>query len=355
MTIPRKCLTLSLAWLAIFGGYAPAAASGGTGPAPAPPRYDAGFDLWRREMPELLVRTLAERRGERRSAHGFTALQAACLYGPPELIEDLLERGADPNARPDGWEAMGRSGDAPLGLLLANESLPMPVKERMARLLLDAGADPEGPMCEASSMYGNVVRRESPFLMLRGPSCDALRLLLLQYGEQNVNRRWKRIPVDGLSSEYSLAIVQKLLEGGLDPNTAGEKGATLLWQAMMDGDLAATKLLLEYGADANRRSRYFSPPLFRILESRATRPRSAEDALAMARLLLDHGADIHALDNAGRSLLRFYGSRNSVAAEELARFFRQCGAVMDPDAPGMREQLKARARQASQKGRSNKP
>lgn len=132
---------------------------------------------------------------------------------------------------------MGRAGDAPLGLLLGNGSLPLPLKERMARLLLDHGADP------------------------------------------------------------------------------------------------------------NRRSRYFSPPLFRLIAASSGKERSLDDMLTMARLLPAHGTDRHALDNSGRSLLRFYGKTGGRRAKKLTSFFQERGAVLDPDAPGMREQLKARARQ----------
>lgn len=315
--------------------------------AGARPGMCLGHDLWLREMPGLLDQTLRSQRADLRSPQGFTALQAACLYGQAELIEDLLRRGADPNARPDGWEAMGRAGDAPLGLLLGNGSLPLPLKERLARLLLDHGADPEGPMISlpADVRYRHIFRT-SPFLTLQNRKNAALRLLLLQYGEQDMRLRWperQRIAV-GLSADDSFAVVQKLLEGGFDPNVAGEKGITPLWRAMMKGDLAMMQLLLDHGANPNRRSRYFSPPLFRLKAGSSGKERSLDDMLTMARLLLDHGAYRHALDNSGRSLLRFYRQTGGRHAEELTSFFRERGAVLDPDAPGMREQLKARAR-----------
>lgn len=324
--------------------------------AGARPGLFMGHDRWLREMPGLLGRTLRSHRADLRSPQGFTALQAACLYRQAELIEDLLRRGADPNARPDGWEAMGRAGDAPLGLLLGNGSLPLPLKERLARLLLDHGADPEGPMISfPADGRDRRIFRTSPFLTLRDSKNDVLRLLLLQYGEQDMRLRWperQRIAV-GLSADDSIAVVQKLLDGGFDPNVAGEKGITPLWLAMMNGDLAMMRLLLDHGADPNRRSRYFSPPLFRLNAGYSGKKRTLDDMLTMARLLLAHGADRHALDNSGRSLLRFYRQTGGRHAEELISFFRERGAVLDPDAPGMREPLKARVRQVVPVHRTN--
>ena len=99
-----------------------------------------GWELWQQEMPELLRRTAETVDATLRSPHGFTALQAACLFGESTLIEALVERGADVNACPEDREHMGLVGEPPLALLARNATLPAKELNRLTRLLQSYGA-----------------------------------------------------------------------------------------------------------------------------------------------------------------------------------------------------------------------
>lgn len=103
--------------------------------------------------------------------------------------------------------------------------------------------------------------------------------------------------------------VQRLLDGGADPNARNDAGATaLMWTV---GDLAKTRLLLDRGADPNARSgegrtpltiaatQFGSEPVVKLLLDRGAKPSgaalveaaSAGDA-AVVRMLIDAGADV---------------------------------------------------------------
>src|SRR5262249_6890282 len=109
--------------------------------------------------------------------------------------------------------------------------------------------------------------------------------------------------------------VQRLLDGGVDPNARNSAGATaLLWAVE---DLEMTRLLLEYGADVNARSddgrtailaatgRVGAAPVVRLLldygaspsdGSRETNPLFASARIGdadMIQLLLDRGVDVN--------------------------------------------------------------
>jgi ankyrin repeat protein len=95
-----------------------------------------------------------------------------------------------------------------------------------------------------------------------------------------------------ISQPGDIEMLRVLLEHGADPNTAANSfGTPVLAAAVIDGRMDMVQLLLAYGADPNRDH---SSALFAAV---------SKSDMAMIRLLLDHGADIHARDERGWSLL----------------------------------------------------
>jgi len=80
------------------------------------------------------------------------------------------------------------------------------------------------------------------------------------------------------------AAVKRLLDGGADPNVKNEAGATALMWAV--SDLEKTKLLIDRGADVNAKSDDQRTPLLIAAGLR--------DAAPVAKLLIEHGADVNA-------------------------------------------------------------
>jgi ankyrin repeat protein len=80
------------------------------------------------------------------------------------------------------------------------------------------------------------------------------------------------------------AAVKRLLEGGADPNVKNEAGATALMWAV--NDLGKTRLLVDKGADVNAHSEDHRTPL--LIAS------GLPGAAPVVKLLLEHGADVNA-------------------------------------------------------------
>ena len=266
-----------------------------------------GWELWQQEMPELLRRTAEAEDATLRSPHGFTALQAACLFGESSLIESLLERGAAADARPEGWEKMGLVGETPLALLVENKSLPLAERKRLVRLLLMRGAAVDAPSLGYTlpGWLGQGVLKRVPLLERVGQvgmEADMFLLLLDKKG-QSVRDFFT---ANGKQVQWGLLprkIVRLLLECGVDPNAyPDETGRSLLQTLVKRGDVELVRLALDKGADANHVSSFpASHPLLLIPLSENVQdafsdphdplpPFTPDRAVEIAKLLLDHGA-----------------------------------------------------------------
>ena len=283
---------------------------------------------WKAEVPELLTHVISTGEADWRSPSGFRALQVACMYGDEAAVRALLAAGADVNARPAEWERIQDVANTPLGMLIGftdKESAARRVN--IAKLLLDAGADPDAPM------YGHG-EKISPFCELRGyDENDDMRALLLEYGNQNMKERTKCWRLSWYW--YTDDVIRKLVEGGVDPNShVGEKSMTLMHDLLMRGSsVELIRTVIEKGARVtgkSTKSRYFPQYAFMI----KTQPGvyTPEEAVAILRLLLDNGADINALNGVGNSLRIHYGMQNTPAAKAIGAELRARGAKLHPDA-----------------------
>jgi hypothetical protein len=106
----------------------------------------------------------------------------------------------------------------------------------------------------------------------------------------------------GYARPPDAALLADLLESGLDPDARDRDGRTLL---MATRDPALTRVLLAAGADPNARQRGG----YTVLMS------STDKEPEVIQLLLEGGADVHAVDEAGRPVSDFFPS--GLPAREL--------------------------------------
>ena len=313
---------------------------------------------WQNEMPELLYEMMHSGRADAVSPSGFTALQAACVYADEALFQALLDAGVPVDQRPGDWQQLGYVGDTPLGLLVRFMTpRSSAARVRMARKLLEKGANPDALM---TSWKGNRVVSVVPFCELGNQECNhELRLLLLQYGEQDLPRRMAGWSLNW--DAYRADLVQHLNSRGVARNAAGPRSASdagavepvlgrvPLLDLIRKGDAEGVRMALEAGASievSDRAYRYGQEPLFNIP---ARRKDSPEVAVEIARLLVEAGADVNALNRRGNSLRIHYDRFYSKASRALCAYFKDCGALIHPDSPDRKEHVEQVRKEAQQR------
>lgn len=104
---------------------------------------------------------------DQRSGDGFTALHLAAFFGRRRIAQELLDRGADPNA----W-ALGTLRVQPLHSAVAGRH------EQVARLLVERGAEPDQPQdggfTPLHAAAANGMTALSDFLVEHGANPKAL-------------------------------------------------------------------------------------------------------------------------------------------------------------------------------------
>jgi len=267
-------------------------------------------------------------------ADGTTALHWAVRQGDAEIVDRLLHAGADP-------AAANRYGVRPLHLAAVNGDASM------IKRLLDAGADvnalgadgetplmtvARGGHVEAARLLiergANVEAREAwhgqTALMWAAAQGHAAMLTELLARGANVNERstiehWERqvtaeprdkwLPPGGLTAllfaarEGHVDCIPVLVKGGADVNATTPNGISGIVLALINGHYDAAGALIEAGTNPNladytgRTGLYAAIDFSTMPNSNRPAPQVLEDrlsALDVARMLLDHGADVNA-------------------------------------------------------------
>ncbi|MEM9772065.1 MAG: ankyrin repeat domain-containing protein, partial [Cyanobacteria bacterium P01_D01_bin.73] len=229
-------------------------------------------------------------------------LISACQRGKEEVADFLIERGFDINAR-------NLHDQTPLHMACRSGSLSL------VKLLVQGGAD-----LNAVSSYGNTpvnlaaISGHDPivrFLEGKGVTLDPYDNLMVgniaefkaKAGRDfNLNLPYPKAPFMGYSllgiacRNRKEKIVKFLIDEGVDIDCGGnEKGESFLFEAVYrEGSLEVLNLLLEAGADPNRRNKFDRTPLHNAAR--------AGESQFLA-LLIEAGGDVHCLDGQGRTPL----------------------------------------------------
>ena len=224
-------------------------------------------------------------------------ITAAARRGDFEMVKLLLEHGADPNLPEDG---------APVG-----EALWTAVYQnqpQMVKLLLEHGANPNtSPESSGSAVMH---ARRNPELLA----------LLLRYGARDEPRPFEEI--GRLIEERRLGELEKRLRetGLMDRQAEASWGDGILAGPANSGDLELIEVLMRCGArvpDTTKWGRYYyfkhaNVARFLLEHGMNANHRSwqevtllhdmaHEGSVEKARLLLDHGAEVNAIDGEYRS------------------------------------------------------
>ena len=302
---------------------------------------------WQSEMPELLYDIMHSGEATKASPSGFTALHAACVYADENLFYTLLEAGIPVDCRPGDWQQLGYVGDTPLGLLVRfMNSRTAAARVRMAKALIERGANPDALM---TTWKGNRVVTTVPFCELGKQEYNHdMRLLLLQAGKQDLAARtagwqlnWEWYRDDLVQHMKQRGVARNAMQPQVDAARKAQIGKIPLLDLIRKGDVEGVRVALEAGASIEvspRARRYGQEPLFNIPVRKKDDP---EAAVEIARMLIEAGSDINALNRRGCSLRIHYDRYYSKASKALCAYLKERGSLIHPDSPMKKEEVSA--------------
>lgn len=214
-------------------------------------------------------------------------LKNAVKYNMPTLVEKLLKTGANPN------QIIGEYRDT-----LLTYSINYPNRNKIAKLLLKAGADPNNPNnpnnpISACVLIGNYEILDE--LIKKGATIPPYILFHVRRVDYNIN------------------VIKKFIAHGVDINYV-KNNKTVLVHAIRNGYYEEAKMLLELGANPN----ICSPIFIAILHCRD-----------IIELLLKSGANINVQNVDGLTPLMFliyitrvYINNKILSYEQLLKYIK---------------------------------
>jgi uncharacterized protein len=312
------------------------------------------------------------------SQRGQTALMWAVLENHPDVVKLLLAHGADINAQtkveiPDGTSGKpeaksgdigahgpgmyrGRAVPSPSGGMTALHFAARDGNLEMARILVEAGAHLDRP--SANGTRPMVVAIINNHIEL------ALNLLEKGADANAADDFYKRTPlfaaVEMRDPDFTrdtaspvqdkvdpMELIKALLAHGATPNAqvnttpfrgfyqvsanwANFDGQTAFIRAALSGDVTLMRLLLENGADPNIKTYEGSTALMAAAGVNwvvaQTYSRSEEEYLEAAKLCLDKGADVNAINKQGFTAM--HGAANR-GFDKMVQLLADHGAKLD--------------------------
>jgi len=287
----------------------------------------------------------------REAVRGQTALMWAVLENHPDVVKLLLARGADINAQtevviPDGTSGKpeAKSGDigahgpgiyrpravpSPSGAMTALHFATRDGNLEMARVLLDAKADLERRSANGTrplvvAIINNHIEL-AMFLLEQGADPNAAddfhkRTPLYAAVEMRNPDFTRESPPTVSDKRDPMDLIKALLARGADPNAqvnttpvrgfmqgsaswVNFDGQTVFIRAALAGDITLMRLLLQHGADPNIKTYEGSTALMASAGVNwvvaQTYSRSEDEYLEAAKLCLEKGADVNAINNQG--------------------------------------------------------
>ena len=146
-------------------------------------------------------------------------------------------------------------------------------------------------------------------------------------------------PLHYAASNNHPEIIQLLIDAGIDIDVKDKYGKTSLYDAANYGRVDAARKLLQLGADPNPRSKKHGSTAFIVAVEISSYPNveyyTAEDRasdkakgitrLTILELLIEYGADPHAVDNKGNNARAYIDSEGGINANIVRGYLDELG------------------------------
>ena len=242
--------------------------------------------------------------------YGWTPLHVAARDGTPEVVQALVENGANINAQDE-------NGCTPLHIAVQNGTL------EQVKALLEAGADKSIKNKEGKTprdlieerLKNEKVPNKKPELGQIKKALDAKKAEPNdgKQGEQGKTEPEKTTTlsqdlIDAIKEKNVEKVRAKIAESGFDPNAKSEYGFTPLFYAVWHGTDEMVQALIDAGADVNAQGAFGSTLLHHAV---------CHGTPKMVNALLKKGANVNVQDEQGWTPLHdavFHGTPEMVKA-----------------------------------------
>jgi ankyrin repeat protein len=244
-----------------------------------------------------------DRSGKKRSMpplHGFAAIHVASREGNVEIVRILLQHGADPTLQTE-------KGYTPLHFACFSGNADL------VRLLLGHGVDVDAKTSDGSTSlhvaahYGRPSTRQTIVQILLDHGANVSAVMELQ---QTALHRF--FSAQGITYE---GVARLLIDRGININTAMHGGKTAIHLAALNADDAVLEFLLSRGADVMAKCDEGRSPLHYAASATGI---DAETKAKRMIKLLQHGANISATDNLGKTALEYV--RDDGTAQRISQW-----------------------------------
>ncbi|XP_037401853.1 poly [ADP-ribose] polymerase tankyrase-1 isoform X1 [Pygocentrus nattereri] len=259
-----------------------------------PLHFAAGFG--RKDVVEHLLQTGANVHA--RDDGGLIPLHNACSFGHAEVVSLLLCQGADPNAR-DNWNytplhEAAIKGKIDVCIVLLQHGADPNIRNTDGKSALDL-ADPS-----AKAVLTGEYKKDELLEAARSGNEEKLMALLTPLnvnchasdGRKSTSQKMLSTPLHLAAGYNRVRIVQLLLQHGADVHAKDKGGLVPLHNACSYGHYEVTELLLKHGACVNAMDLWQFTPLHEA---------ASKNRVEVCSLLLSHGADPTLVNCHGKS------------------------------------------------------
>ncbi|ORY61624.1 ankyrin repeat-containing domain protein [Pseudomassariella vexata] len=274
------------------------------------------------EALEVLIQLRA--RVDLKDIYGMTALHAAALTGHSDMAQVLLKNGANPNEEDeDGWtplvSAAVKQHYGLVSMLIPKIENGQQIFERVVAQLDHVNQrDILEELAEKKSVGSSVVKGLRMAVNFGYP--ERVNSLLEAGADIDAEDAIGGSTALGLAAWLCLEeLFRLLLDKGADVNKRQRNGRTPLHTAAEDGYEGIVKMIIEHGADLDLRIHGWTAML---LAAKNWFP-------SIVTRLVNSGADVNAADYHGRRALHWAGKTGGANGEGLARLLLAKGAELD--------------------------